>query len=62
MGNDNPWRLIWPIAGAGGHDTVKTDVDPEQRARLEMLEEMHRAGDIDDATYERKKAELGQPQ
>lgn len=61
-GKRQPMRLIWPIAGASGRDTVKPDVDPERDARLDLLEQMHRAGDIDDATYERKKAELGQTQ
>ena len=57
-GKAQPMRLIWPIADGGGHDRVKSDVDPEQKARLELLEQMYRAGDIDQATYDRKKAEL----
>lgn len=58
-GKRQPMRLIWPIDDGGGRDTLKSDVDPALRARLELLEEMHRAGDIDEATYERRNAELG---
>ena len=57
-GKRQPMRLIWPMSGEARRDRVEPDVDPAVRARLELLEEMHRAGDIDDATYERRKREI----
>jgi hypothetical protein len=57
-GKRQPLRLIWPMPDSSGRARVEADVDPATRARMELLEEMLEAGEIDQATYERRKGDL----
>lgn len=63
-GKRQPMHLRWESLGpgavvaAGGTDEI---LDPAVQARLDLLDELHAAGEIDDATYQRRRDELLAP-
>lgn len=65
-GKRRPMQLRWERLGAGPDDEPEASLppadplglSPEQRARLELLEDLHEAGEIDTASFEKRREEL----